>query len=127
VLKLTPEVPVLIKSVRDAREGGEREMRESKMDCWEFKKCGREPNGAREREFGTCPASVEARLHGVHGGTNAGRSCWVLAGTLCGGQVQGTFAQKYKSCKTCDFYAAVREEEFPHFLLSALLLRRLSQ
>ena len=52
-------------------------------------------------------------------------SCWVLAGTLCSGQVQGTFAQKYKNCELCDFYKNVKQEEFPQFQLSALLLAKL--
>jgi hypothetical protein len=96
-----------------------------KLNCWEFKQCGREAGGAQAREFGVCPATKEQRLDGVHGGSQAGRSCWVLAGTLCGGQVQGTFAQKYRNCEICDFYKTVKREEFTRFQLSATLLARL--
>ena len=98
-----------------------------KMNCWEFKKCGREAGGKHVHEFGVCPATHERRLHGVHGGTQAGRSCWVLAGTLCRGEVQGTFAQKYKNCEICDFYQVVKKEEFPQFQLSAVLMSRIKQ
>jgi hypothetical protein len=63
------------------------------MDCWEFKKCGREAGGAKIGENGACPAYPDN-----------GTGCARVAGTLCGGKVQGTFAQKLGNCMTCDFY-----------------------
>lgn len=96
-----------------------------KKNCWEFKKCGREPGGMHVKEFGICPATQEHRLDGAHDGKNAGRSCWVLAGTLCKGQVQGTFAQKYKNCEICDFYRTVKQEEGGKFQLSVVLLSKI--
>ncbi len=96
-----------------------------KTNCWEVKKCGREPGGSRVDRLGVCPAATERRLDGVHGGTNAGRACWVVAGTLCDGQLQGTYAKKAASCSTCDFYRAVAREQSPDFSLSAVLLRKL--
>jgi hypothetical protein len=98
-----------------------------KVNCWEFKKCGREANGANVKSLGVCPASREAKLNGVHGGSRAGRSCWVMAGTLCKGEVQGTFAQKYQNCSQCDFYVAVRKEEGNGFMLAVLLLSKLKR
>jgi len=50
-------------------------------------------------------------MDGVHGGRNAGRACWVVAGTYCGGEVQGTYAQKRENCISCEFHRMVREEE----------------
>ncbi len=97
-----------------------------KLNCWEFKGCGREPGGARN-DLGVCPASVDTRLHGTHGGKMAGRACWVLAGTLCGGKEQGTFAMKYHNCEKCDFYKAVRAEEGPRYTLSIMLLKKLQE
>ena len=96
-----------------------------KKNCWEFKQCGREPGGKKAQELGICPATVEKRLDATHGGKNAGRSCWVVAGTLCKGQVQGTFAAKFGACEQCEFYLAVREEEFPQFQFSSILLNKL--
>ena len=96
-----------------------------KINCWEFKKCGRQPGGSHTHDLGTCPAAMEKKLDGTHGGKNGGRSCWVIAGTLCKGEIQGSFAQKYKSCEICDFYKKVKEEEFPKFMLSALILKKL--
>ncbi|MHB8835395.1 MAG: two-CW domain-containing protein [Candidatus Methylomirabilia bacterium] len=98
-----------------------------KKNCWEFKKCGREPGGANESELGVCPAANEVRLDAVHGGRNAGRSCWVVAGTLCKGETQGTFAVKFGACEACEFYLAVREEEFPQFQFASLLLNKIKE
>jgi hypothetical protein len=97
----------------------------NKKNCWEFKECGREPGGSKVVELGECPAAVEGKLDGVHEGRNAGRSCWVVAGTLCKGEVQGTFAKKFEACEKCEFYEIVRGEEFPKFEFSSVLLNKL--
>ena len=98
-----------------------------KKNCWEFKKCGREPGGAHVAEFEVCPAATEERLDAVHGGRNAGRACWVVAGTLCKGETQGTFAVKFGACEACEFYLSVREEEFPQFQFSSILLNKIKE
>lgn len=74
------------------------------------------------KEFGTCPVMIEKKLHKVHGGLNAGRACWVVGGSCCGGRLQGTFSEKFESCTKCAFYKNVRREEFPNFELSPSLL-----
>jgi CRP-like cAMP-binding protein len=86
-------------------------MPRDKLNCWQFKKCGREPDGRKAAELGVCPAAVEASFDGINFGKNAGRICWAVAGTCCGGKVQGTFAEKRKSCTTCDFYQTVQQQE----------------
>ena len=83
----------------------------AKINCWEFKKCGREPNGAKAKEMGVCPATTEISCSEINGGKNAGRICWAIAGTFCGGKVQGDFAQKSVSCMSCDFFKVVKQEE----------------
>jgi hypothetical protein len=93
----------------------------SKMNCWEFKKCGREPNGAKVHELGVCPASIESRLDGIHGGRNAGRACWVVPASLCEGGVQGSYSDKNAYCKSCDFFQAVESEEVMKELAISLL------
>jgi hypothetical protein len=85
----------------------------TKQNCWEFKKCGRHPGGEKAEELGVCIAATESRTNGVNGGLNGGRACWALAGTLCGGKVQGTFAMKMSNCMQCDFYQRVGVEEGP--------------
>ena len=82
-----------------------------RLNCWEFKKCGRQPGGAKASELGVCAAASERRLGGANGGTNGGRVCWYVAGTLCGGKVQGTFATKLTNCMQCEFYKSVLQEE----------------
>lgn len=66
------------------------------MNCWEHMKCGREEGGDNAAEFGVCPAYP-----------NNGRDCWFVAGTLCGGQVQGTHAEKLGNCQGCEYYEGV--------------------
>jgi hypothetical protein len=81
------------------------------LNCWEYMKCGRQPGGEKTREFGVCVAAVDTTHEGVNGGRHAGRYCWKVSGTLCGGKVQGTYAQKVTNCVKCEFYKLVRSEE----------------
>ncbi|MBI4669567.1 MAG: hypothetical protein HY747_10385 [Elusimicrobia bacterium] len=82
-----------------------------KLNCWEFKKCGREPGGANVESMGICPASTEKSCDGFNGGKNGGRICWAAAGTFCGGKVQGIFAKKVSVCLECNFFQQVVKEE----------------
>jgi hypothetical protein len=82
-----------------------------KKNCWEFKQCGRQVNGAKAAELGVCSAAKEKRTNGVNGGLNGGRGCWAIAGTLCGGTVQGSFVSKVSNCLKCEFYQLVGQEE----------------
>ncbi len=97
----------------------------AKQNCWEFKKCGREPGGAKVAELGICPASTETQTDGVNSGNNGGRACWALTGTMCGGKVQGTYAAKIGNCLNCEFYQTVQREEKPRFETTAKILARL--
>ncbi len=62
-------------------------------NCWEIKKCGRTPGGNKAAELGVCPAYPDN-----------GKNCWNVAGTFCGGKVQGTAAEKRGGCLTCNFF-----------------------
>lgn len=93
-----------------------------KLNCWEYKNCGRQPGGENVDEFGICTASTDQTLDGIHEGKNCGRACWVNSGTYCKGQVQGTFEQKYMTCQVCDFYLMVEHEEGEQFRSPAELL-----
>ena len=86
------------------------ELTTMKKNCWEYKQCGRQPGGSKVGELGVCPAF---------------RSCWVVAGTFCGGEKQGSFASKLGSCMSCDFYKAVKSEEGDGFQMSSVLLKKL--
>jgi len=83
----------------------------ARINCWEFKKCGRELGGSKSDDLGVCPAATDTNVNGINTGKNGGRCCWVVAGTLCGGAVQGVFAEKLANCVTCEFYKKVLNEE----------------
>lgn len=63
------------------------------LRCWEIRKCGREKGGINEALLGPCRAYPDR-----------GHSCWMVTGTLCGGKIQGTFAQKDLNCLRCEVY-----------------------
>lgn len=80
------------------------------LNCWEFKKCGREQGGIKANELGVCPAWPD---HGT--------ACARVAGTLCGGDVQGTFAVKVGECQQCDFYLYSQAKQHAGVLMDNLL------
>ncbi|MDA8163582.1 MAG: hypothetical protein M0017_00925 [Desulfobacteraceae bacterium] len=82
-----------------------------KPNCWQVLACGREPGGAKTGALGVCPAAIETRADGLHGGENGGRACWAISATLCHGRPQGTYTQKAHDCLRCKFLARVRREE----------------
>jgi two-component system NtrC family sensor kinase len=63
-----------------------------RVPCWEYMQCGRDVNDEIK-----CPAYP-----------HFGQVCWAVAGTLCAGKVQGTFAQKIDDCRNCRFYKRVK-------------------
>jgi hypothetical protein len=67
-------------------------MPDNLPNCWEILKCERQKRGSKVRELGECVVSIEGMGH----------SCWVVAGTFCGGEVQGTIAQKLGFCASCE-------------------------
>ena len=75
-------------------------MMRSIMKCWEFMSCGREKGGNKSGELGICPAYPD---HGRH--------CARIAGTLCGGKVQGRFAAKLMDCIECAFYKSIHYDK----------------
>ena len=86
-------------------------MNDKKLNCWEYKKCGREPGGNRVAELGICPAATDASFDGINAGRCGGRICWAVAGTLCKGETQGTYAEKRESCLNCSFFHRIQAEE----------------
>lgn len=99
----------------------------SRINCWEFMRCGRNPGGARVVDLGLCPAATEIRLSGINRGEYGGRACWALTGTLCGNKVQGTFASKHGNCRQCDFFLLVQEEEADSCAGTKTILRQLAE
>lgn len=83
----------------------------TRKNCWEIKKCGRELGGDKVHDMGVCPACTDTSCDSINNGKNAGRICWAIAGTFCGGKVQGDFAQKSVSCMGCMVFKQVKTEE----------------
>ena len=92
-------------------------MTAKKVNCWEHMRCGREPGGANEQEFGPCPAATDSACDGINEGTNAGRFCWAVPRTLCTGEVEGDFEEKFGRCHSCAFFRRTKYEEAYHFHL----------
>lgn len=88
-----------------------------KKNCWEIKNCGRQAGGCKEKELGVCPASNTVTFDKKNDGINGGRYCWRVAGTFCGGQVQGSYAQKEKNCTTCEVFKTIKVEQGSGFSL----------
>ena len=61
-----------------------------RLNCWEIKNCNRE----------NCPAFRATDWR-----------CWLRVGTLCGGEAQGDFANKYRSCFNCEVLKTVEKDE----------------
>ena len=97
-----------------------------KKNCWEFHECGREEGGSRIKEKGICPVANANKLNNSNGGTNAGRACWVVAGTYCGGKTSGDYVNKILDCIKCDFYKEVRIEEGANYLKTQELVKVLN-
>ena len=81
------------------------------LNCWQYMRCGREPGGKKAAELGVCPAASAATHNGINSGKNAGRICWAVAGTLCGGRVHCEQAVREVSCMACKFFKKVKNEQ----------------
>ncbi|MDH4322369.1 MAG: chemotaxis protein CheW [Desulfobulbaceae bacterium] len=58
--------------------------------CWEAKQCGKPE----------CPA---------HGSND--HRCWMISGTFCRNEIQGTYHEKIEACRKCTFYQAMHEQK----------------
>jgi hypothetical protein len=96
---------------------------EKPVNCWQYMSCGRESGGLNADRLGVCPASTDRRLHGIHGGKNGGRACWVIAGLL----TREVFGNVSKGCSKCDFYLSVKSEEGKYIWPDAFILRLLKR
>ncbi len=84
-------------------------MSDKKINCWEYRKCGRGPNDIMGKSGKVCPVTQGSSLDGLNEGIRSGRACWLVAGTFCNKKVSGTYAEKIESCRDCDFYRKVNQ------------------
>jgi len=80
-----------------------------KLNCWQFKNCGREKGGLLASVVGECPVSSAFRLDGLNGGIAGGRACWLVDKLSCPCSLAG--GHSLSSCHNCDFYRRVLFEE----------------
>lgn len=97
-----------------------------RYNCWEVKKCGREPGGTKAEELGVCPAATEAKLDNVNYGKNGGRACWGISGTACNGKLHTVLALRLAECAKCDFYQRVYEEEDWNYVDAKAIIKKLA-
>jgi hypothetical protein len=98
-----------------------------KVNCWEIKKCGREPGGIHAKE-GACFAATDTDSHGINNGKNGGRLCWAITGTYCRGPVTGMHAKGLTTCLACEVMERVRNEEGAGFrMINPMLLAEMKR
>lgn len=86
-------------------------MASRKLNCWEYQGCGFDVSHNGGTGSCACPSVTASAMHGANGGHNGGRSCWVIEGTMCDGDVAGDFEQKARTCRKCAFMQRVAVEE----------------
>lgn len=96
---------------------------EEVKNCWEYMRCGYEPDGRNDYRPQVCPAPVMVEFDGVNRGKNGGRFCWCIAGTYCRGRRQGGHDEKFFTrCLQCAFFQEVQGQEGRRFILSKIEL-----
>ena len=83
-----------------------------KLNCWEFKDCGREKGGLMADTLGVCPVALAMNCDGVNGGRAGGRACWTVSSQ--GNRTCKLGLRLNQSCAACDFYRRVMHEEDDH-------------
>jgi len=82
---------------------------EQKLNCWEFKNCGREKGGLMVDTLGECPVASAMHCDGLNDGVAAGRACWTIVGRR--NRLESTGAIAANPCHNCEFYRRVIHEE----------------
>ena len=80
-----------------------------KLNCWQYKNCGRERGGLLADVLGVCPVALCAKLDGLNDGRAAGRACWKVQGASI--RREQSTAGLGKPCHQCTFYLRVQYEE----------------
>ncbi|MDD5427437.1 MAG: hypothetical protein PHN52_13250 [candidate division Zixibacteria bacterium] len=80
-----------------------------KLNCWQFKNCGREKGGLLADVLGVCPVATAMKQDGTNGGIAAGRVCWQVCDSAYRND-PAVFSRK-KACYNCEFYRRVLYEE----------------
>jgi CheW-like domain len=65
-------------------------QRSNAVKCWDMKKCEKQE----------CPAHESKDFR-----------CWMISGTLCRDEIQGSFHEKIEACRKCDVYGESQERK----------------
>ena len=79
-----------------------------RINCWEYKDCGRQPGGLMADSEGTCPVATAMYLDGLNGGIAGGRACWMVEESQSGSPLA---CRSNTPCHRCDFFRRVVFEE----------------
>ena len=80
-----------------------------KLNCWQFKNCGREKGGLLADVLGECPVATSMKHDGTNGGIAAGRVCWQVCDSAY--RKDTTVSGQKEACYNCQFYKRVVHEE----------------
>jgi hypothetical protein len=80
-----------------------------RLNCWEFRNCGREHGGLMVDVLGECPVANAMKFDGHNGGVAAGRACWIIPNSGCRSSMNNINSSR--NCHECEFYRRVISEE----------------
>jgi hypothetical protein len=83
----------------------------SKMNCWEFMKCGKHVENGKTDRSDVCPVAIEKTANGLNGGVNGGRICWIVADMCCRRWMPCQDNKRNDPCFSCEFRFKVMAEE----------------
>ncbi|MBD3402113.1 hypothetical protein GF420_04405 [candidate division GN15 bacterium] len=81
-----------------------------KLNCWEFRDCGRERNGVLADVKGVCPVALALEYDGMNDGQAGGRVCWMIRRCPVTASAFPP-GERTSDCHLCTFYRRVAHEE----------------
>jgi len=83
----------------------------TKLNCWEFMKCGKGCGGDNADGSGVCRVADRTSADGLNEGKNGGRICWVISGDYGNDKAGDPEIQQISKCISCEFRRKVTMEE----------------
>ncbi len=83
---------------------------DKKLNCWEFKKCGRQEGGENAGVLGGCPVCSAKEADGFNDGVNGGRGCAYIVGSFSPGVIDDVEQNKKADCSNCEFYHLLKRD-----------------
>ena len=80
-----------------------------KLNCWEYKNCGRQKGGLMAPILGECVVSTYMKFDGLNEGVGAGRACWMVPHSPVKTERSGSACSR--RCYSCEFYKRVVFEQ----------------